>query len=175
MSNVKFIINNISIIGVGLALAMFVYAQSTFTGPVSAPPNGNTGAPLNVTRTSQTKDGGLGIGQSLHVVGIYSQGDPANPKLGLTLACKAGEGLFGAVSSGGIITGGTCGGSSAGGVIVSMYSTTYSGVNCTGAVYAGGGSCPAGTQTMSTACFPTYCISSSNCIPGTKIFYCVKP
>jgi hypothetical protein len=48
------------VVGIAVMAGMqFVYA---WTGPSSAPPNGNVAAPLNVSGTAQVKAGGLGLG-----------------------------------------------------------------------------------------------------------------
>lgn len=190
MEKVTTVINKFGIAIVMLfAAGVVVYAQGTFVAPTQAPPGGNTDAPINVGISAQIKNGGLGVNSlavfndavvrgSVDVTAGYRAGGVP----GIARTCTNGKVLTDAIVSGGILTGGTCtdvgasggGGGGAAGTVVSMYSTTYNGYNCTGSIYGGGGSCPAGTQTIGTACFPNYCISSGNCIPGTRIFYCVR-
>ncbi len=60
---------SIKITAIALVLTLgATYAYAAWTGPTSAPPNGNTPAPVNVGTTNQIKNGGLGV-NSLAVYG----------------------------------------------------------------------------------------------------------
>jgi hypothetical protein len=57
-------------VGIGIGAVIFTGVSVVFawTGPSSAPPNGNASAPVNVSSIDQVKNGGLGI-NSLAVFG----------------------------------------------------------------------------------------------------------
>lgn len=70
--NKKQIINGAKVITLALVFSIGVHyaaAQSTWTPPTSAPPAGNTFAPLNVGSSGQVKDGGLTLGYTLPATG----------------------------------------------------------------------------------------------------------